>query len=49
MSWRRSIREWDNYGDNALAFFKPFRHVEDATSPLVVKGRGCRGIERGER
>ena len=40
ISWK-VYQEWDNYGDNALAFFKQYRHVEDPTSPLIAKGRGC--------
>ena len=37
VSWRL-YQEFDNYGDNALAYFKSFRGVDPA-SPLYRKGR----------
>ncbi len=37
VSWK-VYQEYDNYGDNALAYFKAFRGA-DRASPLVVRGR----------
>ena len=39
VSWK-VYQEYDNYGDNALAFFKQFRGG-DANPALMAKGRGC--------
>ena len=39
VSWK-VYQEYDNYGDNGLAFFKAFRGA-DAKPALMAKGRGC--------
>jgi phospholipase C len=39
VSWK-VYQEFDNYGDNALAFFKQFRGA-DARPSLMARGRGC--------
>ncbi|HWE47137.1 MAG TPA: phospholipase C, phosphocholine-specific [Caulobacteraceae bacterium] len=39
VSWK-VYQEYDNYGDNALAFFKAYRGA-DANPMLMAKGRGC--------
>jgi phospholipase C len=39
VSWK-VYQEYDNYGDNSLAFFKDFRGPQ-ADARLVEKGRGC--------
>lgn len=39
VSWK-VYQEYDNYGDNSLAYFKNFRG-KDANAALTQKGRGC--------
>ncbi|HEY3814299.1 MAG TPA: phospholipase C, phosphocholine-specific [Caulobacteraceae bacterium] len=39
VSWK-VYQEYDNYGDNALAYFAAFRGA-DANPALMAKGRGC--------
>jgi phospholipase C len=39
ISWK-VYQEFDNYGDNSLAFFKQFRGA-NASPTLLAKGRGC--------
>ena len=48
VSWR-VYQEFDNYGDNALAYFADFRGL-DPTSPLYQRGpRLGRGLQRRQR